>query len=262
MKGKNTVIARIAGAILAISLGLTLATCQAVNAGLGPKIDLYPPTISISSPTANAYLKGTIALQGKAADDMSLKSVEVTYPSASGSKTLTATLNTDGTWTCNIPTGTTGTDNLPDGQQTLVATAIATSGKTTQTSVIVNVDNIPPTVLVSTPNSYFNPLLKNSSSPTFSDYVDISGSAWDPSPITSVQVTLWDNKVPSAPVKIGSQPADGTNTWSTRFKLKDTDGGALTKQNDGDTLTYEINVTDAAGNQSTYYYHQQDVASL
>ncbi len=251
MKGKNTVFPRVAGAILGILLGFSLATCQAVNAGLGPKIDLYPPTISITSPSTNSYLKGTITLQGKAADDLSLKSVEVTYPSASGSKTLSATLNKDGTWTCNIPSGTTGSDNLPDGQQTLVATAIATSGKTTQTSVIINVDNIPPTVLVSAPSSH------GSNPPAYSDYVDISGSAWDPSPISSVVVTLYLGST-----QIAQQQADGTNVWSTRFKLKDTDNGPLHSSNDGAIISYMVSVTDAAGNTNSYYYHQQDIYNI
>jgi hypothetical protein len=234
-----------------LALTLILTTCQAVSAGLGPKVDLYPPTLTVTTPTANQYLKGAISVTGKATDDISLKSVSVTWNTSSGSTTQPATLNSDGTWSYTIPSGTTDPTNLPDGQQTITVTANATSGKATQVSVIIFVDNIPPTVLVNTPSSH------GTNPPIYSDYVDITGSAWDPSPISKVVVTLFNGST-----QIAQQQANGTSTWSARFKLKDTDGGPLTSANDGNVLSYQIAVTDAAGNTSTYYYHQQDIFNI
>ncbi|HUX40230.1 MAG TPA: Ig-like domain-containing protein [Rectinemataceae bacterium] len=60
---------------LGLAIALSQTTCSAFNAGLGSKIDIEPPSVSILSPSSGDFVKGIITIKGKASDDTGVKSV-------------------------------------------------------------------------------------------------------------------------------------------------------------------------------------------
>ena len=251
LPGKRKAVA--AAALCLVSLSLT--TCNIFKTGLGPKVDVTPPDLSISSPVPGSYVRGTVVLSGTATDDIGVTSITVSFPTrAGGTGQKDATL-TGKNWTVSIPSGTAGgPGGLAEGKDTITATAKANSGKSATSSVLAYVDNIPPTVLVTTPTSYGSPY------PVYSSYVDISGQAYDASPVTSVVVTL--SYVSGGVPKTITQTANGTNAWSVRFFLNQGAGGPLGLGDDGTILSYSVVATDQSGNTSSYYYHSQDIYAL
>ncbi len=230
-------LARVSLIILA---SLSLNTCDLLKPGLGDKVDINPPSLAISSPQQNSYVKGPLTVKGTAADDLSLAKVTVRYVGSSGAVTKNITVS-GGAWTIDIPTGTASADNLPDGEQKVTVTATDGSGKEVEALLLAYIDNIAPTVLVTVPQGY------GTSKPIVSDYIDVKGEVWDRSPIVDVDVQLLapDNSV------LETKLADGTNTWSTRF--------ITSARPDNQTYRYAIQATDKAGNTNTYYYHSQDI---
>jgi len=237
--------------LIAASL-LALATCNLFKTGLGPKVDVTPPELAITSPVQGAYLRGTVVLTGTATDDIGVSSLVVAYPTTGGGtiqKSITVSANG---WTISLPSG--GSGGLAEGKDTITVTAKAASGKAATASVFAYVDNTPPTVLVTTPTTY------GSSPPIYSGYVDLSGEAYDASPVTSVSATL--SYFSGGTTKTITQTANGTNSWSSRFFLSTASGGPLGSTLDGTVLSYSVVATDAAGNASAYYYHSQDIYGL
>jgi hypothetical protein len=228
---------------LGLSTTLSLTTCDLFKTGFGDKVDITPPAVAISSPDQNSYVRGTLTVKGTASDDLSLSSLTIRYAGPSGTISKTVTV-TNGAWSVDIPTGTGGAENLPDGEQRITATATDGSGKQVDALLLVYVDNIAPTVLVTVPQGYAV------SRPIASDYVDVKGEVWDHSPITRVNIRVLD----VGGTQIESKQADGTNTWSTRF--------TISSYTDLSTYRYAIEVTDKAGNRNSYYYHSQDIWAL
>ena len=178
-------VSRTAAGLLAC---LVLTTCNLFKAGLGPKVDVTPPEITISSPLPGAYVRGTVVLTGTAADDIGVTSLTVSYPTTGGGTVQKAATLTGKNWTVSVPSG--GPSGLVDGKDTITITAKAASGKAATTSVLAYVDNTPPMVLVTTPTTY------GAIPPIYSAYVDINGQAYDTSPVSSVSVTIsWISKI-------------------------------------------------------------------
>jgi hypothetical protein len=230
----------------ALAAMLLLGTCDLFKSGLGEKVDITPPTISITSPSQNAYVHGTLTVSGSTADDRAVASLTLRYTGVSGVVSRDLPLN-GGAWSVDIATGAGGADNLPDGEQPVTVTATDASGKTSEASLIVYVDNIAPTVLVTVPQGY------GLSKPVVNNYIDIKGEAWDRSPIEQVHVSLWD--ATGATMLVAPKLANGTNTWSVRFE----EVGTLP---DASVNSYKIEVQDKAGNISTAYYHTMDIWTL
>ena len=65
----------IARAVLICGIILTFTTCDAFNAGLGPKIDITGPTVGVKSIANGAYLHGTVAITGDDTDVVSVQPV-------------------------------------------------------------------------------------------------------------------------------------------------------------------------------------------
>ena len=108
---------------------------QTIPTGGGPgpgPTPSNPPTIAISSPTANATVSGVITISGTASDSQSVTSVKIN----NGANTLgTATGTTQ--WTYTLDTRT-----LSNGPLTLTAVATDSAGLQSSASVTVNVSNI------------------------------------------------------------------------------------------------------------------------
>ena len=97
--------------------------------------DTTAPTVSITSPLANATLSGTVALTATATDNVAVASVQFKVDSASTGPAITAT-------PFNYSLNTTA---LSDGNHVLTAVATDTSGNAaTSASVLVKVNNTTP----------------------------------------------------------------------------------------------------------------------
>ncbi len=150
----------------------------------------------------------------------------------------------NGAWSVTIPSGTSASDSIPDGEQQITLTAKDGSGKETSVQLMAYIDNIGPTVLITVPQGY------GGSKPIASDYIDIKGEVWDASPVDKVYVRLLD----ASGNQLAIQLAAGTNTWSTRFDISGLP--------DLTTYYYSVQATDRAVNQSAGYYHSQDIWAL
>ncbi|RPI50180.1 MAG: hypothetical protein EHM56_11290, partial [Chloroflexi bacterium] len=221
----------------------SVSACDLFKVGLGEKVDITPPVVKVTSPDQNSYVRGTLTLSGTASDDLSLESLEVTYPGPNGQITKTVKV-TNGAWSIDITTGTGAADAILDGEQRIILSARDSDGKETDTMLLAYVDNTPPTVLITVPQGY------GVSKSTMSDYIDIKGEVWDRSPIERLNVRVLD----STATQVLEKQADGTNTWSVRFMI---DGLANLQ-----TYFYAIDATDRAGNTNTYYYHAADIWTL
>lgn len=228
---------------------LVLTTCT--QPGLGAKVDITAPKVKIAQPAASGtYQRGVLHLSGTVSDDLGVTSLTVTYPTASGDKVANVPF-TGTTWSLDLDTQAAG--GPVDGKDSITVAASDASGKVTTDTVLVYVDNKAPTVLVTSPSSY------GASPPTYSDFVDIAGDAWDASPISRVDLTL--HYTLGAQAHTITKRADGTNSWSVRFFLKDTASGPL-HSTDSPVLSYSVAVTDTAGNVNTSYYHSQDIYQI
>ena len=229
---KTTLYAGFIGGIVTL-----LATCDLLNVGLGAEVDINPPELEISTPsiTEVEHKKADFQVGGVVIDDRSAVTVEISW----GENTLQATVE-ETAWTATIPI-----DQITD-DGTLTITAIATdaSGKSSAPAyVIVEIDRVPPSVLVTAPQSY-SPL------PANSDYIIIQGESWDTAPIESVYVEIVATSNTST--VIVRQLAEGDRTWFARILLDDN----FTNNAD---YYYRVLATDVAGNVNTYHYHAWDI---
>jgi len=234
------------GALACLSL-ISLTTCEGPLFGLGVQVDMGAPTIEITSPSRDAYLAGDFVIEGNASDDLDIESVVIRLKDKAGGllKTYEAEYSS-GSFKVAIPAA-----SVPEleGYVIIEATATDSMRKQTVRSTSVSIDKKPPTVLVTSPMTRFP------DSSMHSAYIDIKGEVFDRSPIASVKVRLL---MENGTVLAGPQEADGTNTWTTRFMLKD---AILSGKPDG-AYFFDVAVTDVAGNRSYYYFHRSDIVKV
>jgi hypothetical protein len=97
--------------------------------------DTTPPTVSITSPAANATVSGTIAITAAASDNVAVASVQFKVDSANSGSAVTAA-----PYSVSLNTST-----LSDGNHILTAVATDTSGNsTTSAQVPIKVNNTTP----------------------------------------------------------------------------------------------------------------------
>jgi len=165
-------------------------------------VDNTAPTASFTSPTGNAWVHGTIPVSFSAAD-ANLDKATLTY----GGTTV-------------VVTGQTGysldTRALVDGSQTLTLTAVDLAGNTKQAAVTFNVDNTPPTAVLTGPQG--GAFLKGGATASF---------------------VATDANVATATLAIGTQSFD--------VKSKTSQAVDTTALADG-AYTLTLTVTDQAGN--------------
>ena len=105
-----------------------------------------PPTVTITNPTSNSTVAGTVNVTANAADDAGVQRVEFRINGALLGTDTSAT----GGWTV---AWNTANGSYPDGAYTVTATAVDTGNQSATHSVNVNVDNVdlPPAVTVTNP---------------------------------------------------------------------------------------------------------------
>jgi hypothetical protein len=110
--------------LLAFALAsILLTTCSLFKSGLGPKVDVTPPEIAITSPVPGTYVHGTVVLTGTASDDIGVASLTVSYPTTGGGTTEKPITLSGNQWTISLPSG--GPGGLAEGKGTITVTAKA-----------------------------------------------------------------------------------------------------------------------------------------
>ena len=244
-------------ASIGVLLAFLFSTCE-ISVGLGAKVDVNRPVVSITGPSSGSFLRSPITVTGTASDDISLKTVTVSWvtgdsrsvagvPVAGGSRVADVSGEN---WQLTISEA----DIPDDGSWVFTATATDNANKTASASVSLTIDNKPPTVLATSPLTYTFADGRDRYRPVFYRNIDLKGEVYDPSTLESVEVSILNA---AGDVLVGPTVADGTNTWSIRFELDEL--GILTN---GDRYYYRIKATDLAGNESTYFHHRYDIYPL
>ncbi len=219
-------------AFFIISLAGILMTClNPLESGLGPKPDIQPPQLSVTSHSNGDYVKDSIILSGTAADDIQINTVQLSLDDRVS--WVNATVDTVAkTWSYNIDTTT-----YADKRYNIIIKAMDAS-KETETGILLIFDNTPPLVLVKVPSVYIGA--------KFNGTVSIKGETTDEFGISLVQVRVlkMDNTVVQ-----DWTTALGTASWSYNFN-----SGSLDED-----IKVEVRAIDYANNTSTYFFHYTDV---
>lgn len=218
--------------LLLFSSLFLLMTCDLLTPGLGEDIDIENPVVGIDSHSNGDYIGGVVELSGFVSDDSGIKSVTL----SNGSNSYTADVN-ENKWSVEFDTTI-----YQDGEYDIVLQVTDTADKTFSTSVLLIVDNKPPTVIVTTPSLY--------NGIKFNDQIEIKGESADRTRVKEVWVNVYD----SSDNLVLSEKATGTTSWFLTI-----DSTTLT-----DLEEHYINViaSDFTGNQNSWFYHISDVYAL
>ena len=171
-------------------------------------------SISIQSPSQGATVFGSITVSGSAYSRFGISSVSLAVDSGPFQPASLA----NGSWTFPL-----NTNNLSNGSHSLTAKAFDTHGHSGSTSITVNVNNLPPTISISSPLA----------GATVTGTVAVSGTAASQAGIASVQVEVDSN---------GWVLASGTTSWSQSIDTSAYANG---------THTFSAMATDSVGHAST-----------
>ena len=123
--------------------------------GLGDKVDIGPPQITLESHASGAYLRGTVTLSGVATDDQTVSRVEISHDRGSTWASVTDHNAQRGEWSHTL-----NTTSRADGRLSVTLRATDTAGKTqTSEELLFSIDNTPPIVLVTGPRNAADLLL-------------------------------------------------------------------------------------------------------
>jgi hypothetical protein len=215
--------------------------------GLGDKVDILPPGISIvpSEGVQNgAYIRGTVTVRGTSTDDVVVSSVSWQFTdkdSGARSTAAEANLGEGGTsWNFQLDTAQPGS-LYADGEKDFVLTVTDESGKKTETRLFLVFDNTPPEAGFVSPQG----------GSTVYNQVTLRGSSSDNTRLSRVQLRIG---------KQGSGSGDGffditgsLYDWSKVFISNDyANATQSTDRGDGTwDLAVYCRVYDVAGNVST-----------
>ena len=240
-------------AIAAASL-FVLTTCDDLfKAGLGDKVDIDPPIVTIVTPTNGQYVGGTVTFAGTYGDDSEVAALQL---SLDGGKTFSSIkFDPKATeWEYAVNTAA-----IADGEKDIRVRIEDGAGKSADKKLLVYFDNRAPIVLIKDPQGY--------ASEQYNDDISIRGEATDSSGIVRVEIEPFDEAgEPVAlfdsegnPTTSYSVDVDGTNSWSFLFQSRFyTDAGATLVG----IYEFVITATDKAGISNSYTYHYDDILAL
>ena len=253
---KNTVKCR---RLLTISLIGLITLFLGCDIGLGTTIDTAVPAVSILTPEVDSVKVGVVEITGLATDETAIKNVQVSLVFNGENKHhYFAEINKEtNEWKVVIPTldDETGEILVEDAKYEIQATAVDTDGKHSTATRSMQVDNTPPTVLVTSPSLF------DVNKSTFFRQLRISGSCYDASEISTVKVFFYKHGEESTnyadSTKYAVFEAEGTNTWELTKELSVDDSFF---KNDTEYHFFVV-AEDAAGNTSSYFYRLGDFYS-
>ena len=164
-----------------------LANCEI---GLGPQVDTDTPVISITSPDIGTSQKQTFIVEGTCGDDNGVKTIKVTLRDSNGKSHDVGTLNSSDltaegrAWSIEVDTS-----NYGDATYEIVAEAFDASKRHSTATRSINIDNTPPVVLMSKPNSL---LTTNVDTGVFGQTVTLAGEILDDHEITALYIRAFD----------------------------------------------------------------------
>jgi hypothetical protein len=235
MTKKRVWIARLLAVVLAVSCRNPLMTI-----GLGDRIDLQNPNLSLTSYANGAYVSGDAYLEGTYADDLEGVTVRISLDNGTSFVQASADPATK-RWSYTLRT--TDAEYPADGPCDLILTVTDGAGKSVEQRTLLYFDNAPPVVLVKVPLGYAYPPNE------YNGTVAIRGDAFDQFPIAQVQVEVYNA---SGTLLASSSGNIGTNSWSYNFPSVGLVGGI-------ENCDVVVTATDRAGNQNSYLYHIADV---
>jgi len=241
MKERNAILRTVLRSLLVIA-ALAFASCDLLTPGLGEEIDIEKPVVGLESHSNGDYVGGKILMSGFVSDDGAIDSVKL----VNGSNSYRASV-AEGKWSLELDT-----TSYRDGELDVDITARDRAGKESSISILLIVDNTPPSVLVTTPTEYgIAP-----EDPEYNKKIAIKGEAADTTRIDKVYVSLF-NSADSSPVFV-DQPATGTSSWYYIFDSEDASfGGAL-----NGSYYFFIKAVDSSGNANTFFYHFEDLLAI
>ena len=227
---------RTVGTIIAIISLFIISGCPMPLIGLGDKVDLDVPEITIASHENGDYVNGTITLVGGLADDVGVEEVNVTFDR--GDTWSEANIDTENSeWNYEIDTTA-----HSDGEKELIITVVDVSQKVVELRLLLYFDNGAPVVMFKLPQGY--------ASNQFNGDISIKGETADQFGIQRVDISVFDAEGNAV---IEPVAAAGTNSWSYIFKSKD--------YVESGTASFSVAATayDYSGNSNTFVYHYDDV---
>ncbi|MDP3176669.1 MAG: hypothetical protein Q8M76_02115, partial [Spirochaetaceae bacterium] len=197
--------------LAAASVGLT--TCNLFKAGLGARIDINPPTVTITSHQSGAYVGSDFVLRGKATDDVEVKSVKIEAKSDANGESLgvfDASLQGED-WTRSF-----SADSFLDGaeareiQLSLTVSVTDTAGKSAKTTppLILILDQVAPVLTLTHPTKESLEEADSSQRLILNNIVQFRGTANDS--IGAVKRVF----ARSAALGASDIIATGTSSWS------------------------------------------------
>lgn len=226
--------------VIILTIIALIISCDNGIIGLGEKIDIDSPEITVGqyadgSPISNAdYVRGIIILSGTVTDDVGVSAVNLTIVDTVTSSAVTGSAEIDYasmTWSYSVDT-----TSFIDGEKDITIEVLDTSStpKTDSVQRLLFFDNTAPLVIVQSLEGY-------GSASSDAD-IGISGDAYDPFRIKSVQISLITGSGSVDSISPTSGP------WSSVLRSSGTGNYEMT-----------IVATDYAGNVSEGIYHIADV---
>ncbi len=144
--------------VLMISLAILLASGACKNpfqSGLGDKVDIDRPIVTLDSPDPGDFLRGVVTFSGKASDDTSVSSVRITFDRGNSWTEVDSYSASTRQWSHTIDTLASdggGEPAFPNGRLNVRVRVIDNSGKQTTTEeLLFTVDNEGPRIFVLVP---------------------------------------------------------------------------------------------------------------
>ena len=252
---------RIFAAVCALTVTAFFAT--SCEFGLGSQVDTDTPTIAIVNPEISSVKGGTVTVTGTCNDDAGVKRVELALRNPDGALMSLGNASislTKTSWALTAPLG-----NFSDGSYSIVATAFDGAERKAVATREFAIDNTPPVVLLSKPNSFDQ---NDIGSGGFGKTVTISGEILDDSDIGSLTVKVYRKKADGTeeevrlphPTFTGFDVQGGLNLIIAQQNSTD----AALSQNyealydvNGESTQYftmVVTVADVAGNKNTTTY--------
>jgi hypothetical protein len=175
--------------LAAAAIFLTDCKIPLLSIGLGDKVDILPPGISIvpmNGVQNGAYIHGTVTVNGEVTDDVGVSSVTWMFadeatgdPSPIGTATLDAEAKT---WSFVLDTQNPawGATLRADGEKSFTITVTDGVGKTTETRMLLIFDNTPPSA------TFINP----ANGASIYGQVTLRGASSDNTSLIKVQVRI------------------------------------------------------------------------
>lgn len=216
---------------LLISLFVVLLFTACLNpfqAGLGDRVDIDRPLVTLSSPEPGEFLRGVVTFSGTASDDVSVRTVQISFSGGATWYPVTSFDQSTGQWTHTVDTR----EAFANTRISVRVRVIDGSGKQTTTEdLLFTVDNEAPQIFFVFPR--IDPLTYNEANPPtvgkngaiFGTITDREGIALD-----HPEVKFWadtgvpsNQNEPSAWTSIRPTPEEGADpnpaVYDFRFNL-------------------------------------------